>query len=81
MYTIPMTGIVHARLDRETEQLLKRLERQFGWNTSEIVRRAIRALADAELSQRRRKIVGLGEFESGIEDLGSNDAHLSDFGK
>ncbi|MFC1641068.1 hypothetical protein ACFL5O_00040 [Myxococcota bacterium] len=82
MYTNwEMNEIVHARLDPETERLLKRLERQFGWNASEVVRRAIRVLADAELPRRRRQIVGLGEFESGIEDLGSNKAHLSGFGK
>ncbi|MBN1605680.1 MAG: ribbon-helix-helix protein, CopG family [Polyangiaceae bacterium] len=81
MYTYgEMNEIVHARLDSETERLLRRLERQLGWTVSEVMRRAIRVLAEVELPQRRRHIVGLGEFESGIEDLGSNKAHLSGFG-
>ncbi|MFC1642959.1 hypothetical protein ACFL5O_09805 [Myxococcota bacterium] len=76
-----MNEIVHARLDPKTERLLKRLESQFGWNLSEVVRRAIRVLVDVELPRRPRRIVGLGEFESGIEDLGSNKTHLSGFGR
>lgn len=76
-----MSDIVHARLDPETKRLLERLRRQFGWNDSEVVRRALRVLAEAELPRRRRKIVGLGEFESGIDDLGSNPDHLDGFGR
>ena len=76
-----MNEIVHARLDPETARLLKRLERQFGWNSSEVVRRAIRVLAEVDLPRRTRRIVGLGEFESGIDDLGSNKDHLSGFGR
>jgi len=75
-----MNEIVHARLDPATVRLLKRLRRQFGWNDSEVVRRAIRALAEVELPQRPRAIAGLGEFDSGTDDLGSNKAHLRGFG-
>ena len=75
-----MNGIVHARLDPATARLLKRLRRQLGWNDSEVVRRAIRALAEVELPRRPRAIAGLGAFASGMNDLGSNEAHLSGFG-
>ena len=81
VYKKTMNEIVHARLDPETARLLRRLERQFGWNGSEVVRRAIRTLAEVELPRRSRKIVGVGEFESGIDDLGSNKDHLSEFGR
>lgn len=76
-----MSDVVHARLDPETKRLLERLRRQFGWSDSEVVRRALRVLAEAELPRRRRKIVGLGEFESGVDDLGSNPDHLDGFGR
>jgi len=76
-----MSDIVHARLDPETQRLLARLRRQLGLNDSEIVRRAVRALAESELPRRRRPIIGLGEFESGGDDLGSNEDHLDGFGR
>lgn len=76
-----MNDIVHARLDLQTTRLLKRLQRQFGWTSSQVVRRAISLLAEIELPQRTRKVVGLGEFDSGIDDLGSNKDHLSGFGR
>ena len=81
MYTILMSEIVHARLDAETQRLLARLRRQLGWTDSDIVRRALRVLADTELPRRTRKIVGVGEFESGTPDLGSNEDHLDGFGR
>jgi hypothetical protein len=77
-----MTAIVHARLDAVTLRLLRRLKRRNGWSDSEIVRRGVRALAEAELprEQTQRKIVGLGRFTSGRSDLGSNPRYLDDFG-
>lgn len=81
MYTPAMSDIVHARLDPETRRLLERLRRRFGWNDSETVRRALRAFAEAELPGRRRPVVGLGAFASGIDDLGSNPDHLDGFGR
>ena len=76
-----MSEIVHARLDAETSKLLARLRRRFGWRDSEIVRRGIRALAGSETPPRTRKIVGVGRFESGVDDLGSNEEHLAGFGR
>jgi len=80
MYTDPVSQVVHARLDPETAEVLARLRRQFGWSDSEIVRRGIQALSDAEFPARPRKIVGVGQFESGVPDLGSNREHLDGFG-
>ena len=39
-----MSRIIHARLDVETERLLRELERRLGWNDSRVVREGIRAL-------------------------------------
>ncbi|HET6629393.1 MAG TPA: hypothetical protein VFG91_06440 [Woeseiaceae bacterium] len=78
-----MTDIVHARLDSRTRQIMQRLKRRHGWSDSEIVRHGIRTLADAELpaGQRTGRIIGVGKFESGIPDLGSNPEHLREFGR
>lgn len=78
-----MGDIVHARLDKHTRQIMRRLQRRHGWSDSDIVRHGIRALGDADLppGQRGKRIVGLGKFASGIADLGSNDKHLDDFGQ
>ena len=78
-----MDEIVHARIDKRTRQTMRRLQRRHGWSDSETVRQAIRALCDADplAGERAKQIVGLGKFSSGIDDLGSNDEHLQDFGR
>lgn len=62
---------------------MRRLQRRHGWSDSEIVRIGIRALGDSDLlsGERAQRIVGLGEFSSGIDDLGSNEEHLKGFGR
>jgi hypothetical protein len=72
--------IVHARLDPETRRILERLRRRTGQRDSTLIRRALRALDAAELRLGARRIVGLGAFASGVDDLGSNDEHLRGFG-
>ena len=74
-----MTRIVHARIDPATEKLLRRLEQQLGWSDSRIVREGIKSLR-VLLAPGRRRIVGLGQFRSGVPDLGSNKRHLKGFG-
>ena len=78
-----MKDIVHARLDEHTREIMRRLQRRHGWSDSDIVRFGIRALAETELlaEERTMRIVGLGKFASGVDDLGSNEAHLEDFGR
>ena len=75
-----MSRIVHARIDAATEELLQGLERRLGWNDSQVVREGIHVLA-ALWRPGRRRIRGLGQFASGIPDLGSNPAHLTGFGQ
>ena len=76
-----MTEIVHARLDERVRGLFERLRRQTGWKDSEIVRQGIEALARRTLTPAPKPVVGLGEFESDVDDLGSNPAHLDGFGR
>jgi len=76
-----MEKLIHARLDEGTEDIRLQLARQLGWSDSRIVREGIRALTIRLASRRKRKIVGLGKFSSGVPDLGSNKAHLDGLGK
>lgn len=76
-----MSRIIHARVDGQTERLLRQLERRLGWNDSQVVREGIKALNVLLVSKRSRHIVGLGRFRSRIRDLGSNKAHLKGFGR
>lgn len=75
-----MTRIVHARIDPATEKLLQSLERQLGWSDSQVVREGIKAL-QALLTPNSRRVRGLGQFCSGVPDLGSNESHLKGFGR
>jgi hypothetical protein len=72
--------LIHARLDPATARVLRDLQRQLGWNGSRIVREGIKSLSGLVSPGHRRRIIGLGKFESGIPDLGSNKAHLKGFG-
>jgi hypothetical protein len=76
-----MSRIIHARIDEQTERLLREIERRLGWNDSQVVREGIKALNSSLVPKRARPIVGLGRFRSGIRDLGSNKAHLKGFGR
>ena len=76
-----MARIIHARIDDETDRLLDSLERRFGWTDSRAVREGIRALNCLFVAKPSRRIVGMGRFQSGIPDLGSNKAHLKGFGR
>ncbi len=78
-----MSTTVQARLDLETQKTLDSLVRHLGWTPSEVVREALRLLGNTRLPRRRRKIkiIGLGEFDSGIPDLGSNKKHMEGFGR
>jgi Arc/MetJ-type ribon-helix-helix transcriptional regulator len=75
-----MAKIVHARLNAESEELLSKLERSLGLNQSEVIREALKSLASQTSKKRKRRIIGLGEFRSGIPDLSTNKKHLEGFG-
>ena len=46
--------------------------RELGWTPSEVVREGLRILEASYLRRKKRGIIGLGKFESGVKDLGSN---------
>jgi hypothetical protein len=75
-----MASTIQARLDRDTAKALAELVRRLGWTPSRIVREGVRLLAATRLGVRRQRIIGLGEFTSGVKDLGSNKDHMRGFG-
>jgi hypothetical protein len=76
-----MAFIVQARLDERSRKRLSVLVRELGLTPSEVVREGIRALETSHVRKKKRTIIGLGKFASGISDLGSNKKHLDGFGK
>lgn len=75
---------VQARLDEESQAALNQLTRRFGWTPSQVVREGLRLLIrqhGLKPHGRKKKIAGLGEFDSGVTDLGSNKAYLEDLGQ
>ncbi|MBV9082068.1 MAG: hypothetical protein JOZ62_05290 [Acidobacteriaceae bacterium] len=75
-----MRSTVQARLDEASRRHLAQLVRNLGWSPSRVVREALRRMASSQFAGRRPRITGLGEFSSGISDLGSNKKHLRGFG-
>jgi len=75
-----MARVVQARLDDATDELLDELRRRTRLSDSELVRRAIRSLALSSPDKGGPRVVGVGRFESGVADLGSNKKHLKGFG-
>ena len=61
--------------------MLAELRRRTGLSDSELLRKGIQLLARSAGPRRGPKIVGLGRFESGRPDLGSNETHLRGFGQ
>ena len=76
-----MAKLVQARLDDETDGLLRELRRRTGLSDSELVRRGVRSLANALPARPGVAVVGVGQFSSGVRDLGSNKRHLTGFGR
>jgi hypothetical protein len=76
-----MRYAIQARLDNRSRKRLAVLVRELGWTPSQIVREGLRVLEASRLRRKRPGIKGLGKFESGVSDLGSNKNHLRDFGR
>jgi hypothetical protein len=75
-----MRPTTQVPLDPDSQRLLERLARDLGWSPSRVLQEALWLLA-ACYGQSRRKIAGMGKFRSGVHDLGSNKAHLKNFGR
>jgi hypothetical protein len=46
-----------------------------------VIREGIRLMDKQNGTAPRKKVIGMGEFDSGITDLGSNKAHLEGYGR
>ncbi|MBZ5591782.1 MAG: hypothetical protein LAP39_06075 [Acidobacteriia bacterium] len=75
-----MKATVQARLDADAQRRLQQLVRELGWSPSRVVREGLQLLSACH-GRARGKIVGMGKFRSEFRDLGSNKAHLKDFGR
>jgi hypothetical protein len=76
-----MRPVIQARLDQRSRKRLAILVRELGWTPSQVVREGLRVLEASYLRRKKKGIIGLGKFSSGITDLGSNKKHLRDFGR
>lgn len=71
---------VQARLDEETQAALRILVRRNGWSTSRAVREGLQLLVRQQSAGAAGRMIGIGLFDSGIPDLGSNKKYLEGFG-
>jgi hypothetical protein len=77
-----MKATVQARLDEESQAALKQLTRRLGWSPSQVVREGLRLMArHYDEKPRKRKIIGMGEFEGGPPDLATNKKYMEDYGR
>ena len=76
-----MRAAIQARLDDRSRKRLAALVRELGWTPSQVVREGLRVLEVSRLRKKKRAIIGLGKFASGVLDLGSNKKHLRGYGK
>lgn len=75
-----MKTVVQARLDDDSLIALKKLVKRLGWSPSEIVREGLRLMTACYGAPSGKRVIGQGQFASGISDLGSNKKHLKGFG-
>ncbi len=72
--------VVQSRVGDETLKYLEMLKKD-GYSESEAIREGIKLLSLTVVGKNTpKKIIGLGQFQSGIKDLGSNKKHLKGFG-
>ncbi|HEV3419796.1 MAG TPA: ribbon-helix-helix domain-containing protein [Candidatus Acidoferrum sp.] len=76
-----MGNTVQARLDDKSRKTLTALSRALGLSRSQVLREGLRILEAGYLRRKKRGVIGLGKFRSGVTDLGSNKKHLRNFGK
>jgi hypothetical protein len=76
-----MRAVIQARLDNPSRKRLAVLVRELGWSPSQVVREGLRILEASYLRRKKRGVIGLGRFRSGVPDLGSNKKHLRGFGR
>lgn len=78
---IDMSMSVQARLDEETQAALENVMRRLGLSASEVVREGIRLVEKRHAPLPRRKLIGVGNYDSGVSGLATNKKYMEDFGK
>lgn len=72
---------VQARLDEKTRGTLDRLVKRLGWSRSEVIRAAIQQFEASRPKPGGHRIIGTGQFQTGIPDLATNKKHMEGFGR
>jgi hypothetical protein len=78
---LKMARLVQARLDEDTEEILRELRKKTKLSESELVRRGLRALSASPPAGRGVRVIGVGKFAFGKGDLATNKKYLEGFGK
>jgi predicted transcriptional regulator len=77
-----MKTTVQARLDDESQAALDQLVRRLGWSPSRVVREGLRLMMlHYGTTPKKKKIIGLGEFDAGPADLATNKKYMEDYGQ
>lgn len=76
-----MKATIQARLDPESQMILERLTKRFGWSSSQIVREGLRLLARDHKVSSGTRIIGVGKFNAGPSDLATNKKHMEGYGR
>ena len=76
-----MKTVVQARLDHDSRIALEKLVKRLGWSPSEVVREGLRLMTVCYGAPSGKRIIGLGQFASGVSDRGSNKKHLKGYGR
>ncbi len=83
-YTAGVKAYIHARLDQNDRVVLQQLKRATGRTESELIRRGLRLVAEAESRQYSALDVAgrsVGRFRKGPRDLSTSRKHLRGFGE
>lgn len=79
-----MKAYIHARLGKADRTVLEELKQATGRSESEIVRRGLQLVAEAERRRRTALDVAgrsVGRFKNGPRDLSVSRKHLEGFGE
>ena len=76
-----MKAVVQARLDPEARKTLDGLVHRLGGNPSRVVRESLLLMGRYHCASPRKRVIGVGKFQSGLPDLGSNKRHMQGFGR
>jgi hypothetical protein len=76
-----MKAVVQARLNPEAQRTLDVLVRRLGWSPSCVVRESLLLMGRYHSSAPLERVIGVGKFDSGLPELGSNSRRVQGFGQ